>query len=100
MQAQLARPRREERSDEAVRREQPGQRTVEAVHDEIRAEQRTPERHGAQARGGRLQATGLVVRAGKRIIVTSAIVTHVDEHGKNTDCAVMQQTLVPVAKAY
>lgn len=54
----------------------------------------------AALRGGRLQATGLVVRAGKRIIVTSAIVTHVDEHGKNTDCAVMQQTLVPVAKAY
>ncbi len=54
----------------------------------------------AALRGGRLQATGRVVRAGKRIIVTSAIVIHLDENGKSTDCAVMQQTLVPVTMTY
>lgn len=51
-------------------------------------------------RGGCLQAAGQVLRAGKRIIVTSASVTHLDDHGKRTDCAVMQQTLVPVAMSY
>lgn len=54
----------------------------------------------ASLRGGHLQATGQVVRAGKRIIVASATVVHLDEHGKSTDCAVMQQTLVPVARTY
>jgi len=32
--------------------------------------------------------------------VTSASVTHLDDHGRRTDCAVMQQTQVPVAMAY
>ncbi|MEO7938261.1 MAG: PaaI family thioesterase [Burkholderiaceae bacterium] len=50
--------------------------------------------------GGRLRATGRVLRAGRRIIVTSALVEHLDDDGKLTDCAVMQQTLVPVAKTY
>lgn len=50
--------------------------------------------------GGSLHATGRVLKAGRRIIVTSAEVTHVDTQGKTTDCAVMQQTLVPVAKTY
>jgi hypothetical protein len=41
-----------------------------------------------------------VVRGGKRIIVTTAEVVHVAADGKRTDCAVMQQTLVPVPKTY
>ena len=50
--------------------------------------------------GGELRATGRVVKAGKRIIVTTAEVTHVDASGKQTPCAVMQQTIVPVTKTY
>lgn len=50
--------------------------------------------------GGSLLATGRVVRGGKRIIVTSAEVVHVDADGKRSDCAIMQQTLVPVPKTY
>lgn len=54
-----------------------------------------------QARqGGTLHATGRVVRGGKRIIVTTAEVVHVAADGTRSDCAVMQQTLVPVAMAY
>ena len=49
---------------------------------------------------GELRATGRVVRAGKRIIVTTAEVMHVDASGTQTLCAVMQQTLVPVPKNY
>ncbi len=54
----------------------------------------------ATLRGGQLKATGRVVRAGRRIIVTSAVVVHIDDSGKSTDCAVMQQTLVPIPKTY
>ncbi len=50
--------------------------------------------------GGELQATGRVVRAGKRIIVTAAEVMHIDDSGKQSPCALMQQTLAPVAKTY
>ena len=50
--------------------------------------------------GGRLLANGQVLRAGRRIIVTTATVVHLDENGKSTDCAIMQQTLVPVPKSY
>ena len=50
--------------------------------------------------GGELQATGRVIKAGKRIIVTTAEVVHVAADGKRSDCAVMQQTLVPVPKTY
>lgn len=50
--------------------------------------------------GGELRATGRVLKAGRRIIVTTADVVHVDDSGKVTDCAVMQQTLVPVPKTY
>ncbi len=50
--------------------------------------------------GGSLLATGRVVRAGKRIIVTTADVVHVDHAGNRSVCAVMQQTLVPVARTY
>jgi uncharacterized protein (TIGR00369 family) len=54
----------------------------------------------AAFQGGELQATGKVVRGGKRIIVTTAEVVHVAPDGKRTDCAVMQQTLVPVPRTY
>jgi len=40
------------------------------------------------------------VRAGKRIIVAAATIVHLSDQGERTDCAVMQQTLVPVAKTY
>jgi uncharacterized protein (TIGR00369 family) len=50
--------------------------------------------------GGELRAIGRVVKAGKRIIVTTAEVVHIDASGKQTDCALMQQTLVPVPKTY
>ena len=50
--------------------------------------------------GGELRAVGRVVKAGKRIIVTTAEVTHIDANGKQTTCAVMQQTIVPVPKTY
>jgi uncharacterized protein (TIGR00369 family) len=50
--------------------------------------------------GGELQATGRVVKAGRRILVTTAEVVHVAADGKRSDCAVMQQTLVPVPKTY
>jgi uncharacterized protein (TIGR00369 family) len=50
--------------------------------------------------GGELQATGKVLKAGKRIIVTTAEVVHVAADGKRSPCAVMQQTLAPVPKTY
>ncbi len=49
---------------------------------------------------GELRATGRVVKAGRRIVVTTAEVVHVDANGKQSTCAVMQQTLVPVPKTY
>ncbi len=54
----------------------------------------------AAFQSGELHATGRVVRAGKRLIGTTAEVTHVAADGKRSDCAVMQQTLVPVPKTY
>lgn len=54
----------------------------------------------AAFQGGELQATGRVLKGGKRIIVTTADVVHVAADGKRSDCAVMQQTLVPVPKTY
>jgi uncharacterized protein (TIGR00369 family) len=50
--------------------------------------------------GGELRATGRVVKAGRRIVVTTAEVMHVDAANKQTLCAVMQQTLMPVPKTY
>ena len=50
--------------------------------------------------GGELRAIGRVVKAGKRIIVATAEVVHVDANGQQNICAVMQQTLVPVLKTY
>jgi uncharacterized protein (TIGR00369 family) len=49
---------------------------------------------------GELRAVGKVVKGGKRIIVTTAEVFHLDAQGQSTLCAVMQQTLVPVAQTY
>ena len=49
---------------------------------------------------GELFATGRVIKAGRRIIVTSAEVTHHDAFGKQSACALMQQTVMPVAKRY
>lgn len=49
---------------------------------------------------GELQATGKVVKAGKRVIVTTAEVDHVAADGRRTPCAVMQQTLMTVPKIY
>ena len=54
----------------------------------------------AAFQGGELQATGRVVRAGKRIIVTTAEVVHVAPDGRRSDCAIMQQTLAPVPQTY
>ena len=54
----------------------------------------------AAFQGGELRATGRVVKAGRRIIVTTAEVVHVDASGKQSACAVMQQTLVPVPQTY
>lgn len=49
---------------------------------------------------GELRAIGRVAKAGKRIIVTTAEVTHIAPGGAQNACAVMQQTLVPVFKKY
>lgn len=54
----------------------------------------------AAFREGELRALGRVAKAGKRIIVTTAEVTHVAPGGKESACALMQQTLVPVPKTY
>ena len=54
----------------------------------------------AAFQGGELHATGRVVKAGRRIIVTSAEVLHLAADGSETLCALMQQTLVPVPKTY
>jgi uncharacterized protein (TIGR00369 family) len=53
----------------------------------------------ASFQGGELRAVGRVLKAGKRIIVTTAEVVH-HAAGKISTCALMQQTLVPVAKTY
>ena len=50
--------------------------------------------------GGELRAIGRVARTGKRIIVTTAEVLHLDADGKQSPCALMQQTIVPVPKTY
>lgn len=50
--------------------------------------------------GGELRATGHVIKAGRRLIITTAEVTHIDATGKTSACAVMQQTLMVVPKTY
>ena len=54
----------------------------------------------ASLQGGEIRATGRVAKGGKRIVVTTAEVVHIDDSGKQSACAVMQQTLVPVPKTY
>jgi uncharacterized protein (TIGR00369 family) len=54
----------------------------------------------AAFQGGELRATGRVVKAGRRLIITTAEVVHVDASGHQSPCAVMQQTLMPVPKTY
>ena len=54
----------------------------------------------AAFQGGELRAVGRVLKGGKRLIITMAEVKHVAADGKVTDCAVMQQTLMPVAQTY
>jgi uncharacterized protein (TIGR00369 family) len=54
----------------------------------------------ASCQGGKLRATGRVIKAGKRVIVTSAEVLHVADDGRETVCAVLQQTLMAVPKTY
>jgi len=49
---------------------------------------------------GELRATGRVLKAGRRIIVTAAEVMHIDADGQERACAMLQQTLVPVPKTY
>ena len=52
----------------------------------------------AAFQGGELRATGRVVKAGRRIIVTSAEVLHLAADGSEPLCALMQQTRVPGPK--
>ena len=54
----------------------------------------------AAFQGGRLLGRGEVVRAGRRVIVASARVVHVDDQGTESDCALMQTTMAPVPKTY
>ena len=54
----------------------------------------------AAFQGGELRATGHVVKAGRRVIVTTAEVIHLSADGKESVCAVMQQTLMPVPQTY
>lgn len=54
----------------------------------------------AAFRDGELRAIGRVVKAGRRVIVTTAELVHLDADGKRSPCAVMQQTLMPVPKTY
>ena len=50
--------------------------------------------------GGEIRAIGKVLKAGRRVIVTSAEVVHIDADGKTSPCAVMQQTVAPVPQTY
>ena len=52
----------------------------------------------AACTGGHLLATGKVIKAGKRLMVTTAEIEHIASDGTQRDCALMQQTIVPVAK--
>ena len=54
----------------------------------------------AAFQGGELRARGQVVRAGKRLIITTAEVVHLDEDGGESPCALMQQTLATVKQTY
>lgn len=51
-------------------------------------------------KGGALRAIGQVIKPGKRLIITTAEVLHVAADGKESPCALMQQTLMPVPMTY
>lgn len=48
--------------------------------------------------GGALRAVGRVTKPGKRLIITTAEVSHVADDGSTVPCAIMQQTLAVVPK--
>lgn len=54
----------------------------------------------AAFKDGELRARGHVVRAGKRLIITTAEVVHLDGNGGESPCALMQQTLAVVKQTY
>ena len=54
----------------------------------------------AAFKDGELRARGHVVRAGKRLIITTAEVVHLDADGAESPCALMQQTLAVVKQTY
>ena len=54
----------------------------------------------ASHQGGEIRAIGKVIKAGRRVVVTTAEVVHIDANGKSSPCAVMQQTLAPVPQTY
>ena len=54
----------------------------------------------AAFKDGELRARGHVVRAGKRLIITTAEVVHLDADGTESPCALMQQTLAVVKQTY
>jgi uncharacterized protein (TIGR00369 family) len=54
----------------------------------------------AAFKDGELRARGHVVRAGKRLVITTAEVVHLDADGTESPCALMQQTLAVVKQTY
>jgi len=54
----------------------------------------------ASFQGGELRALGRVHKGGRRIIVTTAEVSHVASDGRISPCAVLQQTVMPVPQTY
>ncbi|WP_408598072.1 PaaI family thioesterase [Limnohabitans sp.] len=54
----------------------------------------------AAFKDGELRARGHVVRAGKRLVITTAEVIHLDADGTESPCALMQQTLAVVKQTY
>ena len=54
----------------------------------------------AAFQGGELRARGSVVRAGKRLIITTAGVVQLDDDGGESPCALMQHTLATVKQTY
>lgn len=54
----------------------------------------------AAFQSGELRATGRVMKAGRRIIVATVEVQHLDVNGAASLCALMQQTVAVVEKTY
>lgn len=51
-------------------------------------------------KGGELRSVGKVIKGGKRLMITSSEIFHVDDEGKSTLCAVAQQTMMAIPKNY